>query len=97
MHIIVIVLIIPLCFFFSRYFYTEIDCTLKKYRELSHETGSSVLPNDDMINAIFQLRSDQSDRGKIELRPGWQLHLYVSQLPCAYYRIMCFFLIFLLS
>ncbi|XP_057780609.1 tRNA-specific adenosine deaminase TAD1-like isoform X1 [Salvia miltiorrhiza] len=65
-----------------RYFYTEIDCVAKKYRKLSHENGSAVLPNDDMIDAVFQLRSDKPERAKFELRPGWQLHLYVSQLPC---------------
>ncbi|KAH6817889.1 denosine deaminases acting on tRNA [Perilla frutescens var. frutescens] len=65
-----------------RYFYTEIDCITKKYGELRHDNGSAVLQSGDMINAIFQLRLGNPDRGKFELRPGWELHLYVSQLPC---------------
>ncbi|XP_042001023.1 tRNA-specific adenosine deaminase TAD1 [Salvia splendens] len=64
-----------------RYFYTEIDCLAKKYRKLSND-GSAALPNDDMIDAIFQLRADKSEGEKFELKHGWELHLYISQLPC---------------
>ncbi|XP_047937611.1 tRNA-specific adenosine deaminase TAD1 isoform X1 [Salvia hispanica] len=64
-----------------RYFYTEIDCLAKNYRKLSND-GSAALPNDDMIDAIFQLRADKSEGEKFELKHGWELHLYISQLPC---------------
>lgn len=65
-----------------RYFYAEIDCITKQYMKHSHDKGGAVLQRDDIANAIFQLRSDKPGRGKYELRPGWLLHLYVSQLPC---------------
>lgn len=71
-----------LIFLVTRYFYTEIDCITKKYRNHSHNSGGMVLQCDNMINSIFQLRSDKPGRGKLGLTPGWQLHLYVSQLPC---------------
>ncbi|KAL8500054.1 hypothetical protein ACS0TY_019884 [Phlomoides rotata] len=65
-----------------RYFYTEIDCITKKYRNHSHNSGGMVLQCDDMANSIFQPRSDKPGQEKFGLTPGWQLHLYVSQLPC---------------
>ncbi|KAI3444571.1 hypothetical protein Pfo_001236 [Paulownia fortunei] len=65
-----------------RYFYTEIDCITKKYIKHSHNNGSVVSQSDDMTNSIFHLSSDKLGKGKFKLAPGWQLHLYISQLPC---------------
>ncbi|KAK6162356.1 hypothetical protein DH2020_002197 [Rehmannia glutinosa] len=65
-----------------RYFYTEIDSITKKYINHSHNNGSVMLQSDDMNNSIFHLTPDKLGQRKFKLAPGWQLHLYVSQLPC---------------
>ncbi|KAK3029210.1 hypothetical protein RJ639_039290 [Escallonia herrerae] len=57
------------------YFYTEIQC-------LGHNNRSTRLPGHDVADFIFQLESDGFGRGKYRLKAGWQLHLYISQLPC---------------
>ncbi|KAL3829648.1 hypothetical protein ACJIZ3_018450 [Penstemon smallii] len=63
-----------------RYFYTEIDYLLRKSRKHGHSSGSMDLPSDDTTRSFFCLSSDNHE--KFALKPGWQLHLYVSQLPC---------------
>ncbi|KAG8391809.1 hypothetical protein BUALT_Bualt01G0225500 [Buddleja alternifolia] len=65
-----------------RYFYTEIDCLTKYYNKDSHDNGSMELQSDDLPKSVFHLSCGELGRGKFKLKPGWQLHLYVSQLPC---------------
>ncbi|PIN09805.1 tRNA(Ala)(adenine(37)) deaminase [Handroanthus impetiginosus] len=65
-----------------RYFYTEVVCLTRNYRKHSHTNGSSELQSDCMANSIFHLSPDELGQGKFRLKSGWQLHLYVSQLPC---------------
>ncbi|KAK1394096.1 A to I editase domain-containing protein [Heracleum sosnowskyi] len=58
-----------------RYFYVELESHINN-NKLS---GNSKIPSDDFI---FQLEADGFGQGKYKLRPGWKLHLYISQLPC---------------
>ncbi|KAK2976537.1 hypothetical protein RJ640_023775, partial [Escallonia rubra] len=58
-----------------RYFYAEIQC-------LGQNSRSTHLPGHDVADFIFQFESDGFGRGKYKLKAGWQLHLYISQLPC---------------
>ncbi|KAL0397884.1 UNVERIFIED_CONTAM: tRNA-specific adenosine deaminase TAD1 [Sesamum calycinum] len=65
-----------------RFFYAEIDCITKNYGKPSDSNGSLELKSDDMTSSVFHVSSDELGRRKFKLKSGWQLHLYVSQLPC---------------
>ncbi|KAK4411371.1 tRNA-specific adenosine deaminase TAD1 [Sesamum angolense] len=64
-------------------FYAEIDCITKNYGKPSDGNGCLELKSDDMISLVFHVSSDELGKRKFKLKSGWQLHLYVSQLPCA--------------
>ncbi|KAK9273194.1 hypothetical protein L1049_018001 [Liquidambar formosana] len=65
-----------------RFFYTEIQCLTIIHSKDVHNDGSRQLEGDDARNMIFDLDLNGSGEGKYKLRMGWQLHLYISQLPC---------------
>lgn len=68
--------IFQVCLFAARYFYVELQSHINN-KKLSNE--SSKIASDDFL---FQLEADGFGQGKYKLRPGWKLHLYISQLPC---------------
>ncbi|KAD3069144.1 hypothetical protein E3N88_37024 [Mikania micrantha] len=53
-----------------RYFYTEI------------QKGSMQSPGAAATDSLFYKEAGGFGSGKFKMRPGWQLHLYISQLPC---------------
>lgn len=67
-----------------RFFYTEIQCLSNA---LNIKGAQELLDNDVTNNSVFQLDSTGPGKGKYKLREGWQLHLYISQLPCKFLLI----------
>ncbi|KAL2478772.1 adenosine deaminase [Forsythia ovata] len=65
-----------------RYFYSEIGCLTENFSYHRHNNGSAALHGDDITNSPLHLGTDNFGNGKYKLRPSWQLHLYISQLPC---------------
>ncbi|XP_065859471.1 tRNA-specific adenosine deaminase TAD1 [Euphorbia lathyris] len=56
-----------------RLFYKEIrSCINNGSKQLQEDTGL----------CLFELEEDGCGQSKFKLRAGWQLHLYISQLPC---------------
>ncbi|CAA3015227.1 tRNA-specific adenosine deaminase 1 isoform X1 [Olea europaea subsp. europaea] len=65
-----------------RYFYTEIGCLTENFSNHRHNNGRILLHGDEIAYSPLHLGTDNCGKGKYKLRPGWQLHLYISQLPC---------------
>ncbi|KAG8663861.1 tRNA-specific adenosine deaminase TAD1 isoform X2 [Manihot esculenta] len=65
-----------------RFFYSELQRLSNILNKLGNDNGSRQLQSDDFRNCLFHLDQDGSNQGKFKLRAGWQLHLYISQLPC---------------
>ncbi|KAL2461580.1 adenosine deaminase [Abeliophyllum distichum] len=65
-----------------RYFYTEIGCLTENFSNHRHNNGSIALHGDDITSSPLHLGTDNIGKGKYKLRLRWQLHLYISQLPC---------------
>lgn len=70
-----------------RFFYGEVERLGKIHfkRRCKNESKDLLQQDDDNVveNTFFALDSDCE--GKYRMRPGWKLHLYVSQLPCEFY------------
>ncbi|KAL4649818.1 hypothetical protein ACB092_01G042200 [Castanea dentata] len=64
------------------FFYAQIQCLTQFYNKQKHIDGSTILQGGDINSLPFQLDTDSLGQGKYKMKPGWQLHLYISQLPC---------------
>ncbi|RXH93700.1 hypothetical protein DVH24_014276 [Malus domestica] len=52
------------------------------YSEQSDNNGSTQFQNGDAKNFIFELGPDGDGERKYSMNKNWNLHLYISQLPC---------------
>ncbi|XP_061960893.1 tRNA-specific adenosine deaminase TAD1 isoform X2 [Populus nigra] len=65
-----------------RFFYAEILHIIRGSSEDGCNNGSKEVKINDGSNWIFELEQRGCSEEKFKLREGWQLHLYISQLPC---------------
>ncbi|TQE06748.1 hypothetical protein C1H46_007617 [Malus baccata] len=60
----------------------KIQCLAQMYSEQSDNNGSTQFQNGDAKNLIFELGPDGGGERKYSMKKNWNLHLYISQLPC---------------
>ncbi|XP_059459022.1 tRNA-specific adenosine deaminase TAD1 isoform X1 [Corylus avellana] len=72
-----------------RFFYAQIQCLTRFYNKQKDVDGSNELQGGDVNNFPFQPDPDSLGQGKYSMKPGWQLHLYISQLPCGEASLSC--------
>lgn len=65
-----------------RFFYAQIQRHSENYSKHKRSDGFKRLRGDDDENLLFELDKDCTGREKYGMRKGWQLHMYISQLPC---------------
>lgn len=65
-----------------RFFYAEVLHIIRGSSEDGCNNGSKEVKINDGSNWIFELEQHGCSEEKFKLREGWQLHLYISQLPC---------------
>ncbi|KAL5792414.1 hypothetical protein ACOSP7_001008 [Xanthoceras sorbifolium] len=65
-----------------RFFYTEIQRLADSFNEHKYSDGTQELLDDAVKNLLFELDPNGPGQGKYRLKVGWQLHMYISQLPC---------------
>ncbi|CAN6566113.1 unnamed protein product [Malus baccata var. baccata] len=64
------------------YYINFIQCLAQMYSEQSDNNGSTQFQNGDAKNLIFELGPDGGGERKYSMKKNWNLHLYISQLPC---------------
>ncbi|XP_058075926.1 tRNA-specific adenosine deaminase TAD1 isoform X2 [Magnolia sinica] len=64
-----------------RFFYTEIG-RLQNIHNSHRSSGNEQLQVDDSTSLFFLSGTDFPGQGKYKMRPGWKLHLYITQMPC---------------
>ncbi|KAG7990392.1 hypothetical protein I3843_02G023200 [Carya illinoinensis] len=72
-----------------RFFYAQIQCLAHFHRKQNYIDGSNKLQGFDINDLPFQLDPDSLGQVKYTLKPGWQLHLYISQPPCGFASRSC--------
>lgn len=73
-----------------RFFHAEILHIIRGSSEDGCNNGSKEVKINDGSNWIFELEQRGCSEEKFKLREGWQLHLYISQLPFVSCRRGCF-------
>ncbi|CAI0476268.1 unnamed protein product [Linum tenue] len=66
----------------SRLFYTEIQRLTEVPNQQGMADGRTQLLEDSADNRLFDVDGDDGNHVKYKLRAGWDLHMYISQLPC---------------
>ncbi|KAG2720306.1 hypothetical protein I3760_02G030000 [Carya illinoinensis] len=72
-----------------RFFYAQIQCLAHFHSKRNYIDGSNKLQGFDINGLPFQLDADSLGKVKYTLKPGWQLHLYISQRPCGFTSPSC--------
>ncbi|XP_062156241.1 tRNA-specific adenosine deaminase TAD1 [Alnus glutinosa] len=72
-----------------RFFYAQIQCLTRFYNKQKDVDVSNELQGCDVNNLPFQSDPDSPGQNKYTMKPGWQLHLYISQLPCGDASLSC--------
>nr|XP_015888627.2 tRNA-specific adenosine deaminase TAD1 [Ziziphus jujuba var. spinosa]XP_048334073.1 tRNA-specific adenosine deaminase TAD1 [Ziziphus jujuba var. spinosa]XP_048334074.1 tRNA-specific adenosine deaminase TAD1 [Ziziphus jujuba var. spinosa] len=65
-----------------RFFYAQIQSLVEYYSKDKRDDGSNAMQGGKVENLLFQFDPDGLGQGKFKMRKGWELHLYISQLPC---------------
>ncbi|XP_060671991.1 tRNA-specific adenosine deaminase TAD1 isoform X3 [Ziziphus jujuba] len=65
-----------------RFFYAQIQSLVEYYSKDKRDDGSNAVQGGKVENLLFQFDPDGLGQGKFKMRKGWELHLYISQLPC---------------
>ncbi|KAG9134992.1 hypothetical protein Leryth_024660 [Lithospermum erythrorhizon] len=63
-----------------RYFYTEIECITNTHCNQEDSNRGMHFPGHK--NLVLCMHMDKSSKKKYRMKPGWKLHLYISQFPC---------------
>ncbi|KAH7522671.1 hypothetical protein FEM48_Zijuj07G0163400 [Ziziphus jujuba var. spinosa] len=66
----------------NMFFYAQIQSLVEYYSKDKRDDGSNAMQGGKVENLLFQFDPDGLGQGKFKMRKGWELHLYISQLPC---------------
>ncbi|PIA49477.1 hypothetical protein AQUCO_01300349v1 [Aquilegia coerulea] len=65
-----------------RFFYAEIEKFNEIFCNRRHSSESNEFPRDDLMDSLFTVDVNCAGQGKFVMKPDWELHLYITQLPC---------------